>query len=154
MLDAFHRGAFVKLVSTRAMISLPWIDIESTVLFWKWPKTDSPRTYNGREERSSLAAVSVRVSCKRQYKSSSRFSARRAEVWTPCYQYTNLFPVLPFCFTLASTELRVPPLLPLVTTGAAVPLLQGHSELKQIWWLSHFLADVGLYGLNYVSPHH
>lgn len=120
MLDAFHRGAFVKLVSRRATISTPWTDIESTVQFWKLPKTDSPRTCNCREGQTSLAAVSVRVGCKRQYKSSSRSSARRMEVWTLCYQYTNIFPVLPFCFKLASTELHVPLLLPLVTTGGAI----------------------------------
>lgn len=122
---AFHRGAFVKLVSRRAMTSPPWTGIESTVLFWKLPKTDSPRTCNCIEGRSSPAATSVGVGCKRQYKSSSRFRARIAEIWTQCYQYMNIFPVLPFCFTLASTELRVPPLLPLVTIEAAVCSCRG-----------------------------
>ena len=69
---------------------------------------DRPRTYNCREGLSFLAVVSGCAGCKRQERPSSRFSARRAEVWTQRYHYTNIAPVLPCCSTRASTDLSIP----------------------------------------------
>ena len=69
---------------------------------------DRPRTYNCREGLSFLAVVSGCAGCKSQEGPSSRFSARRAEVWTQRYHYTNIAPVLPCCSARASTDLSVP----------------------------------------------
>lgn len=39
---------------------------------------------------------------------------------------TNIFPVLLFCFTIASTELSAPLILILVRTGTALTYLKGY----------------------------
>lgn len=112
----------------------PWLESDSTGLFWNLPKADRPRTYNCREGLSFLAVVSVCAGCKRQYGPSSRFSARRADVWTQCYHYTNIVPVLPRCFTIASTGLSVPPLFLLVVRRAILTYLYKYKYLYRYLW--------------------
>ena len=94
---------------------------------------------NCREGLSFLAAVSACAGCKRQYGSSSGFSARRAEVWTQCYHDTNVFPALLFYLVIASADLSVPPLFLLAVRSTTLTYVYKYKYVYNYKYVYRYL---------------
>lgn len=112
------------------MIFFPWLETVNCAIL-KCTKGKQSRSYNCRVGPWFLAVVSACVGRERQYWASSRFCASRAEVSTQCCHLANTFPVLPFCFTIASADLSVPLPLLLVIRRATLTTYVGICEDKQ-----------------------